>query len=79
MTDNNAVVAATSTKIEIFNNPSFGNIRTFVDVKGEPWFCGKDVASSFGYVDATKALSQHCRQDGVAKHPLIAERSIVYL
>ena len=71
MTDNNAVVAATSTKIEIFNNPSFGNIRTFVDVKGEPWFCGKDVASSLGYVDETKALSQHCRQDGVAKHPLI--------
>ena len=49
MTDNNAVVAATSTKIEIFNNPSFGNIRAFADENGEPWFVAADVARVLGY------------------------------
>ena len=39
MTDNNAVVAAISTKIEIFNNPSFGNIRAFavMSIQGMLW------------------------------------------
>ena len=43
MTDNNAVVAANSTKIEIFNNPSFGSVRVFTDEKGELWFVTADV------------------------------------
>ena len=56
MTDNNAVVAATSTKIEIFNNPSFGSVRAFADEKGEPWFYGNDVAKILGYSDLDKAI-----------------------
>ena len=32
----------------IFNNPEFGEIRT-VEVNGEPWFVGKDVATALGY------------------------------
>ena len=48
MTDNNAVVAAISTKIEIFNNPSFGSVRVFTDENGEPWFYGNDVAKILG-------------------------------
>lgn len=34
--------------IRIFNNPEFGEVRTIV-IDGEPWFVGKDVASSLGY------------------------------
>lgn len=34
--------------IQIFNNPEFGEVRTIV-IDGEPWFVGKDVASSLGY------------------------------
>lgn len=33
--------------LQIFNNPEFGEIRT-VDVDGEPWFVGKDVAKALG-------------------------------
>lgn len=67
MTDINAVVAATSTKIEIFNNPSFGNIRAFADENGEPWFCVNDVATALGYVNPRNALEKHCKEKGVAK------------
>ena len=56
MTDNNAVVAATSTKIEIFNNPSFGNIRAFADENGEPWFVAADVARVLDYRTASDAI-----------------------
>ncbi|MTK13713.1 MAG: hypothetical protein F8N39_17095 [Clostridiaceae bacterium] len=41
-----------------------------MDVDGEPWFVGKDVAERLGYVDPTNAMKQHCR--GVVKrHPIV--------
>ena len=63
MTDNNAVVAATSTKIEIFNNPSFGSVRAFVDENGEPWFYGNDVAKILGYSDLDQAIRDHVDEE----------------
>ena len=71
MTDNNAVVAAISTKIEIFNNTQFGSVRTFVDDKGEPWFCGLDVATILGYEKPRNAIAVHCREDGALKQGVI--------
>ena len=56
MTDNNAVVAAISTKIEIFNNPSFGSVRAFADENGEPWFVAADVARVLDYRTASDAI-----------------------
>jgi len=47
-----------------FNSNEF-NIR-IVQVDGEPWFVGKDVAEALGYSDTVNAIKQHCR--GVAKH-----------
>ena len=44
--------------IQIFENPEFGKIRT-VDVAGEPWLVGKDVAEALGYQNASKALADH--------------------
>lgn len=35
-------------ELDIFNNPEFGELRT-VEIGGEPWFVGKDVAVSLGY------------------------------
>ena len=63
MTDNNAVVAAISTKIEIFNNPSFGSVRAFVDENGEPWFYGNDVAEILGYSDLDQAIRDHVDEE----------------
>lgn len=45
-------------KIQIFNNEEFGNIRT-VNIDGEPWFVGKDVANALGYTNPQKAVRDH--------------------
>ena len=47
------------TEIQIFKNEQFGEIRTMVDEKGEPWFVGKDVARRLGYFNPEKALRVH--------------------
>ena len=44
--------------IMIFNNPEFGQIRT-VEVGGEPWLVGKDVAVALGYSNTRDALERH--------------------
>lgn len=45
-------------ELVIFNNPEFGEIRT-VEVKGEPWFVGKDVATALGYKNPQEAVRNH--------------------
>jgi len=45
-------------------------VRTIIDVDGNPLFCGKDVCEILGYVNASDAVSKHCR--GVAKrYPIV--------
>ena len=40
-----------------------------LEIDGDPWFVGKDVAEALGYVDPTTAIRSHCR--GVQKlHPI---------
>lgn len=34
--------------LTVFTNEEFGEVRTMV-IEGEPWFVGKDVATSLGY------------------------------
>ncbi len=43
---------------QVFSNPEFGTIRT-VEVDGEPWLVGKDVARALGYRDTDKAIRDH--------------------
>lgn len=54
--------------IEIYKNEQFGEIRT-VNISGEPWFVGKDVAEVLGYSNPRKAMGDHVdesdKQDGV--------------
>lgn len=45
-------------EIKIFENPNFGKIRT-LEIEGEPWFIGKDVAEVLGYVNTKDALISH--------------------
>lgn len=42
-------------ELQIFNNPEFGAIRT-VEIDGEIYFVGKDVATALGYKDTSRAL-----------------------
>lgn len=51
--------ASTSTETPtVFNHPEFGELRT-VEISGEPWFVGKDVATALGYSDTFGALKKH--------------------
>ena len=45
-------------EMKLFENPEFGAIRT-VEVGGEPWLVGKDVAQALGYSDTSDALKRH--------------------
>lgn len=45
-------------QLQIFNNPEFGNVRV-VEINGEPWFVGTDVATALKYKDAFGALKKH--------------------
>lgn len=45
-------------EMQIFSNPDFGKIR-IVDVNGEPWLVGKDVAMVLGYSNPQKAIRDH--------------------
>ena len=45
-------------EMKIFENEEFGTIRT-VEIKGEVWFVGKDVAETLGYSNTRKALNDH--------------------
>lgn len=45
-------------ELMIFDNPEFGEIRT-VEVNGEPWLVGKDVAQALGYSNTKDAVSRH--------------------
>ena len=51
------------TEIQIFKNEQFGEIRTMVDEKGEPWFVGTDVAKMLGYNQSDKAILRHTDED----------------
>lgn len=45
-------------ELTIFENPEFGAIRT-VELDGEPWLVGKDVATALGYSNTKDALAAH--------------------
>lgn len=45
-------------ELRIFKSPEFGQIRT-IEIGGEPWFVGKDVAEILGYKDTSDAMRRH--------------------
>lgn len=57
------------TDIQIFENPKFGKIRA-IEIDGEPWFVGKDVAKILGYAKPLNALAQHVDKDDSLKRGL---------
>ena len=45
-------------EVQIFNNEEFGSVR-IVEIDGDPWFVGNDVARALGYSTARKAVPMH--------------------
>lgn len=56
------------TDLKIWENPEFGELR-IVEMSGEPWMVGKDVAQALGYTNPRKALADHVDEEdkGVTK------------
>lgn len=48
--------------LQIFENPEFGTIRS-VEIDGEPWLVGKDVAAALGYEKPTDAVRKHVDEE----------------
>ena len=55
------------TKLTVFNNEEFGEIRTVI-IDNKPWFAGKDVAVSLGYKDTSDALKKHVADEDKVSH-----------
>ena len=49
-------------ELMIFENPEFGKVRS-VQLDGEAWLVGKDVAEALGYTNPRKALSDHVDEE----------------
>ena len=49
-------------EIQQFENAQFGKIRG-MNIDGEPWFAGKDVAIALGYTNPQKAIRDHVDED----------------
>lgn len=49
-------------ELKIFNNPEFGEVRV-IEIDGEPWMVGKDVALALGYSNPRDALANHVDEE----------------
>ena len=49
-------------QIQTFNNAEFGEIRS-MEIGGDPWFVGKDVATALGYSNTKDALAAHVESE----------------
>ena len=55
-------------ELKIFENPDFGKVRT-MEIDGEPYFVGKDVAEILGYKDTSDAMKKHVdSEDKLTRH-----------
>lgn len=49
-------------EVKVFDNPEFGKVRA-LDIGGETWFVGKDIAEILGYANPRKALADHVEDE----------------
>ena len=49
-------------ELKIFDNPEFGKIRT-LEISGEAWFVGKDVAEILGYENSSRDINRHVDEE----------------
>lgn len=52
------ITPSSASQCETFNHPEFGNLRC-IEIDGEPWFVGKDVAMALGYAKTENAIARH--------------------
>lgn len=63
-------------EIQIFNHEEFGEVRT-VEIDGQVYFVGLDVAKALGYKNTRDALKNHVdKEDVVKRYPLLTNGGI---
>ena len=55
--------------MKTFENQEFGKVRV-VEISGEPWMVGKDVAEALGYTKARNAIATHVDTDDKKDAPV---------
>lgn len=55
--------------VKIFSSKEFGEVRT-VTIDNEPWFVGKDVATSLGYKNTRQALATNVMDEDKGVHSM---------
>ena len=58
------------TDLQVFTNKEFGQVRV-VEINGEGWLVGRDVAEILLYKEPHKAIARHADEDDRMKHPVI--------
>ena len=51
-----------SNEIQVFKNAEFGSIRT-IEINGDVWFVGKDIADVLGYSRPDHAIKKHVDEE----------------
>ena len=54
-------------KIQIFKNQDFGQVRA-LEISGEPYFVGKDVAEVLGYQNGSRDINRHVDEEDRIKN-----------
>lgn len=49
-------------QLQIFENPEFGAVRT-VEIDGEVWLVGKDIADDLGYQNGSRDINRHVDEE----------------
>ena len=49
-------------ELQIFNSEEFGDVRT-MNIDGQPWFVGFDVADALGYKNQSDAITKHVLEE----------------
>jgi len=53
-------------ELMIFENEEFGKLTT-IEIKGDPWFIGKEVATILGYKNLSRDIKRHCKHVKILK------------
>lgn len=54
---------------KVFKHPEYGDIKV-VEIDGEPWFIGKDIAEILGYKNPKRAIAKYTYEDNVMERDI---------
>ena len=63
------------TQMQTFSHNMFGNLEVFIQ-NGKEYFPATDVAKVLGYTNPTKAVRDHCKEDGVTFRSVVIPEKI---